>query len=165
MTIYEQVEKNDFAVLATLAKRLWHDAYDSLIGSAQVDYMIEKFQSEVAFESQTTSEYYIYYFILVDGKRVGYIAIANRPNDDRLFLSKLYLAPQIQGKGVAVNTLNFIKHKAKELNKRAVYLTVNKGNARAIAVYEKFGFKRIDSVITDVGGGFVMDDYIYQLTV
>ena len=81
------------------------------------------------------------------------------------FLSKLYLAPEVQGKGIAVKTLEFIKDKAKKLNKQAVYLTVNKGNARAILVYEKFGFKRIDSVVTDIGNCFVMDDYIYQLDV
>ena len=62
-----------------------------------------------------------------------------------------------------LKTLNFIIDKAKGLNKRAVFLTVNKGNARAISVYERFGFKKIHAVVTDIGGGFVMDDYIYQL--
>ena len=129
----------------------------------QTDYMIEKFQSVSAFERQTSSEYYNYYFIVLDGKRVGYTAIANCPEEDRLFLSKLYLLPEVHRKGIAVKSLEFVKVKAKELGKRAVYLTVNKGNARAIAVYEKFGFKLIDSVVADIGNGFVMDDYIYQL--
>ena len=165
MISYKKVERKDFIVLATLAKRLWHCAFDNLIGPSQTDYMIEKFQSKPAFERQTDSEYYTYYFIEFNGKKVGYTALANRPNEERLFLSKLYLAPEVQGKGIAVKTLEFIKDKAKKLNKQAVYLTVNKGNARAILVYEKFGFKRIDSVVTDIGNGFVMDDYIYQLDV
>ena len=165
MIEYEIIDKTDFPTLATLAKRLWHCAFDNLIGPKQADYMIEKFQSVTAFERQTTSEYYSYYFIIYNGEKVGYTAIANRPDDDRLFLSKLYLEPEIQGKGIAVKTLSFIKDKTKEYKKRAVYLTVNKGNAHAIAVYEKFGFYRIDSVVTDIGNGFVMDDYIYELTV
>ena len=165
MITYEKVQQKDFPMLATLAKRLWHCAFDNLIGRDQADYMIDKFQSEPAFLRQTTSEYYNYFFIVQGEERVGYTALANNPSENRLFLSKLYLAPEVQGKGIAVKTLGFIKDKAKEWGKNAVYLTVNKGNARAIAVYEKFGFKRIDSVVTDIGGGFVMDDYIYELPV
>ncbi len=162
MIEFTKVIEKDFPDLATLAKRLWHCAFDNLIGKAQADYMIEKFQSETAFFRQTQSEGYAYYFIKHENKNVGYTAIANRKGEGRLFLSKLYLAPEVQGMGIAVKTLNFILEKTKELKKRAVYLTVNKGNARAIAVYEKFGFNRIDAVVTDIGNGFVMDDYIYQ---
>ena len=39
-------------------------------------------------------------------------------------------------------------------------LNVNKGNVRAIAFYQKRGFGVIKSVVLDVGGGFVMDDYV-----
>ena len=165
MVSFEKVDKKDFSVLANVAKRVWHYAFDNLIGANQTDYMIEKFQSVSAFERQTSGEYYSYYFVLLNGERVGYTAIVNRPNEDRLFLSKLYLLPETHGKGIAVKTLDFVQGKAKELGKSAVYLTVNKGNARAIAVYEKFGFKLIDSIVTDIGGGFVMDDYVYQLEV
>ena len=165
MIEYKKVENSEFSCLATLAKRLWHCAFDNLIGREQADYMIKKFQSVPAFIRQTEKEHYTYYFVFYGGERVGYTAIANRPDEDRVFLSKLYLAPKVQGKGIAVKTLEFIKEKAKEFGKRAVYLTVNKKNARAIAVYEKFGFKKIDAVVTDIGNGFVMDDYIYELTV
>jgi ribosomal protein S18 acetylase RimI-like enzyme len=37
---------------------------------------------------------------------------------------------------------------------------VNKGNARAIAFYRKHGFDIAESVVVDIGGGFVMDDYV-----
>ena len=39
-------------------------------------------------------------------------------------------------------------------------LAVNKGNARAIAAYQKHGFAVRESVRVDIGGGFVMDDFI-----
>jgi hypothetical protein len=37
---------------------------------------------------------------------------------------------------------------------------VNKANARAIMAYKRNGFVITESVITDIGGGFVMDDYV-----
>jgi hypothetical protein len=39
-------------------------------------------------------------------------------------------------------------------------LAVNKRNARPIAAYQRNGFAVIQSVMTDFGGGFVMDDFI-----
>ena len=39
-------------------------------------------------------------------------------------------------------------------------ISVNKRNARAIAAYQRNGFVIADSVVTDIGSGFVMDDYI-----
>ena len=45
---------------------------------------------------------------------------------------------------------------------QSVYLTVNKQNHGPIAVYKKLGFQIVDSVETDIGNGFIMDDYIME---
>ena len=47
-----------------------------------------------------------------------------------------------------------------ELSK--ITLTVNKYNLPAICIYEKVGFNRVDSIETDIGNGYVMDDYVYE---
>lgn len=44
----------------------------------------------------------------------------------------------------------------------SIYLTCNKYNKHSLAVYEKFGFQWIDSVQTDIGNDFIMDDYILE---
>ena len=43
---------------------------------------------------------------------------------------------------------------------REVRLQVNKANLRAQRAYERSGFRRIEEAVFDIGGGFVMDDYI-----
>ena len=52
---------------------------------------------------------------------------------------------------------------AREQDKKAIYLTCNKFNQHSLDVYRAKGFKDIDSVQTDIGQGFIMDDYILQL--
>jgi len=42
---------------------------------------------------------------------------------------------------------------------RELWLTVNKDNADSIAFYRRVGFGIAGSSVTDIGGGFVMDDY------
>ncbi len=43
----------------------------------------------------------------------------------------------------------------------SVYLTVNKNNS-SYNIYRHLGFEVIDSVVTDIGEGFVMDDYVME---
>ena len=46
-----------------------------------------------------------------------------------------------------------------------ITLTVNKNNAIAIEAYRKMGFENAGSIVTDIGGGFVMDDYKMEKSV
>ncbi|MEO8488040.1 MAG: hypothetical protein ABI585_17060, partial [Betaproteobacteria bacterium] len=39
-------------------------------------------------------------------------------------------------------------------------LNVNKRNAKAIAAYRACGLATREDVVVDIGGGFVMDDYV-----
>jgi len=41
-----------------------------------------------------------------------------------------------------------------------VILNVNKHNMRAIRAYERAGFSVVDAVVNEIGGGYVMDDFI-----
>ena len=43
-----------------------------------------------------------------------------------------------------------------------MYLTVNKGNDLGVRAYRGNGFSVIDAVETDIGQGFIMDDYIME---
>lgn len=42
-----------------------------------------------------------------------------------------------------------------------VWLTVNKHNDPAIEVYRHWEMKIIRSEVTDIGNGYVMDDYVF----
>ncbi|MBS1128301.1 MAG: hypothetical protein H6Q96_681, partial [Nitrospirae bacterium] len=46
---------------------------------------------------------------------------------------------------------------------KSLYLFVNKNNTKAIRAYERFGFVKARAVVTDIGSGFVMDDYRMEL--
>lgn len=150
--------------LASLAYEIWHEYWTCILSDAQIDYMVDKFQSEYAINKQLNEENYIYFYILSDNKKAGYIGISRK--EEYLFLSKLYIKKEFRHKGFGGNAFDFIKKYAVSLNYKKIILTVNKYNRNAINAYNKWGFKTIDSVVTDIGSGFVMDDYImeYNLT-
>jgi RimJ/RimL family protein N-acetyltransferase len=74
-------------------------------------------------------------------------------------LSKLYVKKEFRGKQIGKATLHFIDAEAKQNNLKSIQLKVNKYNTKSIEAYEKLGFKKVKATITDIGNGFVMDDY------
>ena len=149
-------EVNDIKLLAQIASEIWHEYWPSLLSAEQIDYMVQKFQSEEAIEEQIKNENYTYYFLVEGNDIVGYTGISNKK--DYLFLSKLYLLKEYRHKGLGKKAFDEIKKRC--TNK--IILTVNKHNTSAYNAYLKYGFKVIDSVVTDIGSGFVMDDFIME---
>lgn len=143
----------DAAQVADLAARCWRPHYTPIIGGAQVDYMLAKFQSSAAILEQI-AEGRDYRIIEQGGSHLGYLA--TDLEDDHLFLSKLYVLPQSQGRGVGRWA---IEHLAQAHPELAIRLTVNKHNHGTIAFYERVGFLKDGPVVADIGNGYVMDDW------
>ena len=146
--------------IADLAKVIWNEHFTPIIGKDQADYMVEKFQSYPALKEQI-SEGYEYYQIFSGGEFCGYTGI--RPGEDnRLFLSKLYLKKESRGHHLATGAFSFLKEICRERGYSAIWLTCNKHNDNSLGVYRHFGFEIIDTQEADIGGGFIMDDYIME---
>ena len=146
------------AELKKLATRISREHFAPITGVEQVDYMMDKFLSPEVVMSEIERDNYVFQFVLCEGIRVGYLAAVNK--GEETFLSKLYLDKVFRGRGIASLMLDRVKEIAK--GSKSIYLTVNKGNADTIAIYKKWGFVIENSAVTDIGGGFVMDDYIMR---
>ena len=140
-----------------LAREIWYEYYVPLIGRAQVDYMVSKFQSSGAMAAQIR-EGYEYFITERDGRSIGYCAVQPQPADGRLFLSKLYLLCDARGAGTGRVCMEFIEQLARRRGLKLLWLTVNKGNP-AVKAYERLGFRIAADLEIDIGGGFVMDDF------
>lgn len=158
------VGKKLTAIVESLAYSIWREHYTPIIGSQQVEYMLEKFQSKEAILDQIEKQGHLYYLLEdKDSDWVGYVAVI--PKDKELFLSKLYINTANRGKGYGRYALDFIETIARDKGLSKISLTVNKNNAHSIKIYEKLGFMISDSLVTDIGNGFVMDDYKMEKTV
>lgn len=149
--------------IEALAKTIWTRHYTPIIGPAQVRYMLEKFQSRKAIRRQIKEEG-IHYFLIQKGseKPVGYLAVQPEKNPGELFLSKFYLLRQERGKGYGKKALRFIEAFGRKRELKKIRLVVNKKNADSLAAYLKMGFQKSGEIVTDVGEGFVMDDFILE---
>lgn len=160
MLFFQQVNLNHIDELAALADCIWHEYWKNKLSDDQIEYMLKNFQSKPAIIKQIFNENYQYYFINHNSKNIGYFGIANK--DEYLFLSKLYISKDYRAKGFGRKTFEKIKQIARFYKKHSIRLTVNKYNINTIKAYEKWNFHQVDAVVTDIGNGFVMDDYIME---
>ncbi len=152
-------DENLINAICQLADEVWREHYLPILGLVQVEYMLDKFQSKRAITSQI-EEGYLYYLLKSPAGWVGYLGLVVR--EDELFLSKLYIVRRHRGKGFGRQSIDFIETMAKTRGLPKISLLVNKHNASSLEAYRKFGFSLVNSVIQDIGNGFVMDDYLME---
>lgn len=148
----------DIQTIADIAEVIWHQHFTPIIGEAQVNYMVEKFQSYPALTSQIRNDGYEYFIIESSHTPCGYIGV--HQEEKALFLSKLYIKKEFRGQHLATQGLEFLINQCKERNLEKIWLTCNKHNDNTLKIYDHLGFKITDEQVADIGNGFVMDDYI-----
>ncbi len=155
--VKKALSDSDIKKIEVLAEKIWSQHYTPIIGSAQVSYMLEKFQSCESIKNDIRNGY-TYYIVSLDGIPRGYSAVKT---DNGVFLSKFYVEESARGKGAGKAMLSTITGYAKKENLKRIWLTCNKYNP-TVDIYKKLGYTIADSIVTDIGGGFVMDDYVME---
>lgn len=155
---FEVKEKAQIETLAAIAKEIWIAYFPGMITLEQTAYMIDRYQSVNAITQQITHDGYQYFLFRYDESILGYCGL--KAENDQLFLSKLYLKKEFRGKGYFSEMLLFAEEIARRKKLKGLYLTVNRHNENAIAVYRKKGFSVTKEQVTDIGNGFVTDDYV-----
>ena len=145
--------------MSAMAEVIVREHFDPLIGKEQNDYMITMFQTPEAIRSQLEHGYR-YYFVLNEGKRIGFLAFY--PKHDVMYLSKFYLYKDERGRGYSRQMVDFVRQNTLAEGLKAIELNVNRFNM-AVQVYEKLGFHVVRTEKNDIGNGYYMDDYVFRL--
>jgi diamine N-acetyltransferase len=154
--------REEIARAAALARTIWQEHYTPIIGTPQVEYMLEHFQNEQAITRQIGNG--TDYFLLQNGGRdAGYFALV--PEAHAVMLSKLYVESAFRKHGIAKAALRFIEGYCRAHGAPLLWLTVNRHNDLAVAWYGKMGFANAGPVVQEIGDGYVMDDYRMEKTV
>ena len=158
MLTFHTAGAEDIPTLRALADRIWRASYAAMISREQMAYMLEWMYAAETIRREV-SEGVFWEIVRLEGEDAGYLSVTFGA-DGSAKLHKLYLLPELQGKGHGQAMLAHIFAVASERGMREVRLQVNKGNVRAQRAYERYGFGHIEEAVFDIGGGYVMDDYI-----
>ncbi|MBW7901191.1 MAG: GNAT family N-acetyltransferase [Rhodocyclaceae bacterium] len=156
----QPVRPVDVEAIAALAREIWQDAYAGIVAQAQIDYMLEQRYNAPRLLEELAKPGYWWDQAAVDGERIGFSSCHLTGAPGELKLDKLYVLPARQRGGVGGALIGRALEHGRAAGCDTLVLAVNKQNARAIAAYEKHGFAVRESVRVDIGGGFIMDDFI-----
>jgi ribosomal protein S18 acetylase RimI-like enzyme len=152
----------DIPTLRALARRIWDKYYPGIISREQIDYMLARMYAAKTLRREM-AEGVAWDLVIRQTEPVGFISHSFDAASRRVKLSKLYLLPEWHGHGFGRQMLQHVQARSAELGALEIWLQVNKQNTRAIRAYERAGFSVRETVVTDIGGGFVMDDFIMAL--
>ena len=146
-------------IIQDLAKAIWPDAYGAILSQEQLEYMMEMMYSLDSLENQLKNNT-VFLLAKEENDFIGFASYElNFQNSNKTKIHKLYILPTIQGKGVGKNLILHIQEIAKKNSNSALILNVNKYN-KAKDFYLHNQFEIADSLVVDIGNGYVMDDFV-----
>jgi len=153
---------SDVPAIVSLARTTWLDAYAKILSPEQIDYMLaQRYDHErLRHESMDPGKWLRQAHL--DGVLAGFIACEIYQGEFKI--DKLYIHPDMQRKGIGAVLIEHAAALARDRGFSAMILAVNKQNEQAIHAYTRFGFHVRDATVTDIGSGFVMDDFIMEKT-
>jgi GNAT superfamily N-acetyltransferase len=152
---------NDIPLIRELAVKIWKPTYQSILSPEQIAYMLEMMYSPASLEKQITVLRHQFMILLDDGTPVGFASWSITDAAGVFKLQKIYLDPSYQGKGVGKFLLLQVAGQVKSKGAHVLELDVNRFN-KAKLFYEKQGFIVYKEKDTDIGNGYLMEDYVMR---
>ena len=148
-----------------VAEATWPRTYAGIISPEQISYMVERMYSPEAIR-RDAADGSPFFLLRADGRTAGVCSFdeTKRDADGAAELHKLYVLPPYWGRGVGRWALDEISDRLRRAGVPSVWLRVNKRNERARKAYRAAGFAQERALVVDIGGGFVMDDFVYRRT-
>ena len=150
----------DIEIVGRLAREIWHAHYPAIISVAQIEYMLDERYAPSVLRAEL-GQPGIWWDLLLQGgvcQAFSCYFLTERPGEMKL--DKLYVHPGSQRLGYGGRLIERASACARSQGCSRLVLAVNRRNVNAIEAYHKHGFAIEQAVVKDIGGGFVMDDYI-----
>jgi GNAT superfamily N-acetyltransferase len=160
--ILRPLEERDFDAVAALARSIWLAHYTTIITTEQIEFMLRGRFAPDNLRIYLRAEDRWMDLLEVDGELAGYCSYALTSEIEEMKLEQLYLLPRLHGLGLGAMMLGHVERRTLERGSRTLILQVNKRNEKAITLYRRSGFATREEVVVDIGGGFVMDDYVME---
>ena len=166
----------DYPIIERIARATWPDTFAGILTSLQIDYMLDRMYRPEALSEQVRQGHVFHLLLAAEPsdedaysgqasiryRSVGYVShqIDYLPGTTKIH--KLYLLPEVQGRGYGKVLIKHVVRTARQAGQQRLRLDVNYQN-KAVAFYEYLGFIKIDRYDTDIGNGYLMEDWRMEL--
>lgn len=159
-----KISKDQLQKVADLAYAIWPVAYKEILSEDQLKYMLERFYSLSSLEDQFEKKHVFGLINDENEKSLGFVSFELDCEPKKTKIHKIYVLPETQGSGIGRKLYEWVKDVAKGEKQEVIFLNVNKYN-NAKLFYEKIGFKIVKDEVIDIGEGYVMDDFVMEISI
>lgn len=155
----------DISKIIEVADAVWKQTYRAFLSEEQIEYMYERMYSPDSIREQMQNG--TTYLIYMEGNvTLGFVAYEIKEDiygilkEDIVYLQRLYVKQNLQGKGIGQALLHEVEKVAKKNHCPFIQLNVHRKNP-AMYFYKKTGFELYEK--TDIAyGPFWLNDYILR---
>ena len=154
------ITPSDVPAISALAREIWQATYPGIITQEQIDFMLEQRYGQERLLDDLAESHKWLDQAFHQGRRVGFAFSEIYKGEFKL--DKLYIHPDVQRRGVGGQLIGHVAERARREGYPCVILAVNKRNEKAINSYKKYGFVVRETIVDDIGRGYVMDDFVME---
>lgn len=159
-----RIKSEELALVQSIAQRTWPSTFANILSTEQIEYMLNWMYDLAQLEGQL-SKGHTFLLATEENTELGFAGFElNYAKGPTAKLHKLYLLPEAQGKGLGKTLLLEVVQRARAAGQKKLQLNVNKYNRQAIDFYLRMGFVTLREEVNDIGKGYVMDDFVMELT-
>lgn len=168
----------EYAAIREIAHATWPDTFSDILSQAQIAYMLDMMYSQQAMEKQVAGGHVFHLLLerepqegsaarpyLRGGRqRIRPVAYVSHQLDylpGTTKIHKLYALPSVQGRGYGKLLIAKVEALARASGQETLRLDVNYAN-RAVGFYEYLGFEKVGRFDTDIGNGYLMEDWVME---
>jgi len=158
--VVSPVQRDDVDAIHRLACAVWRHHYPGIISEAQIEYMLQQRYEPALLVAELARPDLWWDKLASPAAILGFASSFLTDERGEMKLDKLYVHRDFQRRGYGGRLIAHVAERARALGCARLVLAVNRNNATAIAAYRKRGFTLRGTQMKDIGGGFVMDDFI-----
>lgn len=137
---FKQWNRNHFEQVYEILKESWHNTFSSFIPEEDLTLYLNQTYNTKKLDELFTDENVFCFVAEVDYSAVGWLKLTIDENDNKFYLSSLYVLPEYQKLKIGERLLGIAFLAAKEKGFSEIWIGVMEKNIIALRWYEKAGF-------------------------
>ncbi|MEK6757061.1 MAG: GNAT family N-acetyltransferase [Bacteroidota bacterium] len=149
----------DLPVVQDVLWKTWLESYKPFIPEADLKSYFSEHYDLDALTTLFQNPMAHGFVAEVDGRVVGFMRTAHEPEENRYYVSSIYVLPDFQNRGLGRDLMKRAAEEAKSFKLDRVWIGVMVQNRQAVEWYEKMGYKVVRTEPFTMGASTV-DHYI-----
>jgi ribosomal protein S18 acetylase RimI-like enzyme len=163
MAYIRLIDTSEVEEVTKLAHQIWPDTFRDILTTEQLQFMLEWMYNPETLTSQIQSGH-LFFLLENEQGNIGFMGIqVAHPSSDLLKIHKLYVLPSQQGKGYGKLLIEHAVSVAKSYGNSTITLNVNRFN-KSVNFYQAMGFQITREEDIEIGHGYLMEDYVMELS-